>query len=205
MGALRHKASAAAQAVPLMWDKKQLRSAMHPTDMAGRLPERRVRKGEVLLRQGVVATHAYVVLEGCLRSFVVDDEGREHILQFAPEGWVAGDLKSLVRGVPAVHSIDALEPSRVLLLDEASSEAFDKEYPEWTASHVRGLRSRVMVLTDRIVHLLASNAETRYLDFVATYPQLVQRLPQKLIAAYLGITPESLSRVRRKLVRKGAK
>ncbi|HEX2617326.1 MAG TPA: Crp/Fnr family transcriptional regulator [Flavobacteriales bacterium] len=173
---------------------------MHPRDLIALLPNRQVEKGEVLLHQGDVASHAYIVVHGCLRSFVTDAQGKEHILQFSPEGWVAADLKSLVRQVPAVHSIDALEPTQVALMNDASTAELENADVAWLRAHIHGLRNRVIVLTDRIAHLLASDARTRYLDFVQTYPSLVQRLPQKLIAAYLGITPESLSRVRRQLV-----
>jgi CRP-like cAMP-binding protein len=175
---------------------------MHPKDLIGQLPEKRVEKGEILLHQGDRAAYAYLVIEGCLRSYVTDAQGKEHILQFSPEGWIAADLKSLVRKVPAVHGIDALEPTRVALIEEASAAMMDEGDPEWMAAQLKGLRNRIIVLTDRIAHLLASDAETRYLDFIETYPSLVQRLPQKLIASYLGITPESLSRVRKQLVSK---
>lgn len=175
---------------------------MHQNDLIGRLPERHVEKGEILLHQGDHATHAYLVIEGCLRSYVTDAQGKEHILQFSPEGWIAADMKSLVRKVPAVHGIDALEPTRVAMMDANETFTVDEDNAAWLAAQVKGMRNRVIVLTDRIAHLLASDAETRYLDFVETYPSLVQRLPQKLIASYLGITPESLSRVRRQLVKK---
>lgn len=175
---------------------------MHPKDLIGQLPEKRVEKGEILLHQGDQAAHAYLVIEGCLRSYVTDAQGKEHILQFSPEGWIAADLKSLVRKVPAVHGIDAIEPTWVALMDQAATAVMDEHDPLWLATQVKGLRNRIIVLTDRIAHLLASDAETRYLDFIETYPSLVQRLPQKLIASYLGITPESLSRVRNHLVKR---
>ena len=165
-------------------------------------PVRKVKKGEVLLRNGDVATSIFFVLKGCLRSFIVDAKGKEHIFMFAPEDWIVGDLDSLVHRLPSVLYIDAIENSVVRVLnipegtkasdlDKASLDEMNEKY-----------RKRISALQSRIIQLLSASAEERYSSFNETYPQLAQRVPQKMIASYLGITPESLSRVRKNLIKK---
>ncbi len=164
---------------------------------------REVAKGEVLLRSGDEKVRAFYVASGCLRSYVIDASGKEHVLLFAPEGWYVGDMKSQVRGVPASLFIDALEPSTVHEMDvEQAREALSQDPATGSAMFAK-LQNHMITLQDRIIDLLASSGEERYLRFIKTYPGLMQRLPQKLIASYLGVTPESLSRIRRSIAGQG--
>jgi len=159
----------------------------------------RMRRHEVLHLAGEVARHGAFVVRGCLRAFVVDAQGKEHILQFAPEQWWISDQHSLTHHTPALFAIDAVEESEVLLYD-----ALFYHLPGLAAVHsaemsIGMLTNRIYAMQQRLVLLLSAPAKVRYLDFVHTYPTLAQRLPLRLIAAYLGITPESLSRVRHEL------
>jgi CRP-like cAMP-binding protein len=163
---------------------------------------RSVAKGQVLQRPGDAVGRGYYVFEGCLRSYVIDADGKEHVLQFAPENWLVGDQKAAIRKAPATLFIDALEDSLVIELDFTMALATERR-EELMELLMNKLRNNVVALNDRIVDLLAATGEERYLRFIETYPGLAQRLPQKLIASYLGLTPESLSRIRKGIAKGG--
>ncbi|WP_345236939.1 Crp/Fnr family transcriptional regulator [Hymenobacter saemangeumensis] len=160
---------------------------------------RHLRRHELLHPAGEVARHGVFVLRGCLRAYVVDAAGKEHILQFAPEQWWISEQHSLQHHTPALFAIDAVEDSDVLLFD--TLYFLHPGLPGLQAPELglASLHNRIYAMQKRLVLLLSAPARTRYLDFLDTYPTLARRLPQKLIAAYLGITPESLSRVRHEL------
>lgn len=162
-----------------------------------------VRKGEVLLRAGDKQGRGFYVASGCLRSYVIDSSGKEHVVQFAPEDWFVSDLKSMLRGVPASMFIDALEPSVVHEIDNDRARDTLSNDPATQAMMFEKAHNRMVTLQDRVIELLAASGEERYLRFIKTYPGLMQRLPQKLIASYLGVTPESLSRIRRSIAGHG--
>lgn len=156
-------------------------------------------RGEVLLGTDEVCKYAFYVVSGCLKSYVIDAKGKEHILQFAPEGWLISEMNSLVNKVPSSYCIEAIEPTVVKMVNAEKILNSPFEEPSSAVRQIQVLQNRIIALNKRILHLLSSSAEDRYLDFVKTYPGLIHRLTQKQIASYLGITPESLSRIRRKL------
>lgn len=161
-----------------------------------------VKKGTILLNQGDVSLFCYKVIKGCLKSYVIDKSGKEHILQFAPEDWLISDMGSLLNNTPSTLFIDAVEDSEV---DFFNINTFDKieDLPnEMLVTQLKKLINNNIAINKRLVMMLTATAEERYLDFIETYPSLVQRLPLKLIASYLGMTPEYLSDVRRKLAQK---
>lgn len=160
---------------------------------------RQLARHEVLVRADEVARVGAFVARGCLRSFVVDAKGKEHIIQFAPEDWWISDQNSLARQEPAQFSIDAVEDSEVLLFDATFFRKLSQLTPTFTEFFHRLLQNNVRTLQRRLVLTLSASAEQRYVDFGQTYPTLARRLPQRMIASYLGVTPESLSRIRREL------
>ena len=161
-----------------------------------------VSKGTILLHKGEFCNCSYKVLKGCLRSYVIDKSGKEHILQFAPEDWLISDLDSIFHNKPAVLFIDAIEDSEVLpVTKEVLENIKDLDKSEITEHLYKSLRNMI-TNQKRIIALLSSTAEERYTDFIQTYPTLMQRLPLRYIASYLGMTPEYLSDVRRKLTKK---
>lgn len=170
-------------------------------EMEGLLMPRRLRKQEVLARQGETARYGAFVVSGCLRSYVTDERQKEHILQFAPENWWISDQHSLVRQQPALFSIDALEDSEVLLFSAGFYAHFQALGPEFQAFFYQLLQNSLVALQRRLIGVLSAPAELRYQEFLQLYPTLARRLPQRHIAAYLGITPESLSRIRSELAR----
>ncbi|MEM1002975.1 MAG: Crp/Fnr family transcriptional regulator [Bacteroidota bacterium] len=142
----------------------------------------KVRKGEVIQRIGGRNTYVYLVKSGLLRSYSVDSNGKENIFMFAPEGWVIADTHP--EDKPSTIFIDAIEDSTVI--------AYMKNVEE-EKKNVDKLLKRLPVLQDRIIRLLSTSAIERYEHFVKTHPDLLQRVPQKMIASYLGINPETLS------------
>jgi len=157
--------------------------------------------GEFLQRAGDVARHAAFVASGCLRSYVIDANGKEHIIQFAPETWWLADGASLMTGKPSQYFVDAVEESVLLLIDTASHQAIIERVPGYAAAFRTGLQKHNAAKDERIVTTLSSTAEERYLEFLERYPSLAQRVPQWMLASYLGVSPETVSRIRKHLSR----
>lgn len=143
-----------------------------------------VKKGQFLQRKGDLNSKVYSVKSGLLRSYAIDEKGKEHIFMFAPENWIIAD--NLPQEVPSDLFIDALEDSEIVVLEKN----IDKE------NHSHKLIRRLSVLQKRVIMLMSASAIERYHDFENMYPQIIQRVPQKMIASYLGITPEALSKVK---------
>jgi len=160
---------------------------------------RRLQKKEFLLRAGEVCRYECYVLEGCLRNYYLDENGAEHILQFSIEDWWTSDLYSLLSGMPATQFIDALEDSTVALLRNDDLELLYRKVPKFERFFRIMLQNAFIAQQRRILENIGSTADDRYLAFRKKYPSLEQRLPQHQIAAYLGITPEFLSKIRGKL------
>ncbi|UOR06416.1 Crp/Fnr family transcriptional regulator [Hymenobacter aerilatus] len=169
--------------------------------LAALLTPRTLRRHEVLVHQDEVGRHGAFVLSGCLRAYVTDAKGKEHILQFAPESWWIADQYGLLHQAPAQFSIDAVEASDVLLFGPDFYPQLRQLGPELQQFFYELLQNSVAAMQHRLIGVLSATAEARYLDFQQRYPTLAQRLPLRHIAAYLGITPESLSRLRRELAR----
>ena len=159
---------------------------------------RHLEKGEIFMREGEIAKYGIFVAKGCMRSYVVDNKGKEHIVQFAPETWWISDTNSLLHHVPSLYFVDAIEDSDILLLDLASHKKLMAELPGFAASFQSGIQKHTATKDKRIISSLTSTAEERYENFLNTYPSIAQRVPQHMLASYLGVSPETLSRVRKK-------
>ncbi|WP_231590732.1 Crp/Fnr family transcriptional regulator [Hymenobacter terrenus] len=154
-------------------------------------------KRQHYLMEGDICTHMAFVTQGCVRSYSVDPQGQEHTLQFAPEDWWVSDLYSLLTQTPSTLNIDALEDTQLLLIKYAAIEEVYARYPVFERFFRLLMQSRYVALQERVNASLSESATEKYNNFLRKYPALVQRVPQHLIASYLGVTPESLSRVRR--------
>jgi len=157
---------------------------------------KKVKKGEFLLREGDMTRYSIFVASGCLRTYTIDDTGKEHILQFSPENWWTGDM-SFTSNVRSRCFIDALEDSEVLLTEPSSIQKLNQYMPQSAVHYQAALQKSMEAKNQRIVASLSETAEERYNDFLKKYPSLVQRVPQHMIASYLGISPETLSRIRK--------
>jgi CRP-like cAMP-binding protein len=163
---------------------------------------RRLAAGQFLQRAGDVVRHAAFVATGCLRNYVIDAKGKEHIVQFAPETWWLADATSLRDGTPTTFFIDAIEDSSVLLIDGQSHMDLIEHVGGYAAAFRAGLQKHVAAKDQRIVSTLSASAEERYLQFLETYPSIALRVPQAMLASYLGMTPETVSRIRKNLSRR---
>jgi CRP-like cAMP-binding protein len=165
------------------------------------LAPRVLKADDFLLRAGDVATHAAFIAHGCLRSYTVDQKGKEHIVSFAPETYWLADATSWTTRSPSQYFFQAIEDSEVLLLDGPGHDRLLAEVPGYAASFRSGLQKHAAAKDRRIVSAMSASAEERYLEFLKTYPSIVTRVPQWMLASYLGISPETLSRIRKHLSR----
>jgi len=161
-----------------------------------------VKKNEFIIRAGEVARHGIFVVSGCLRTYTIDNKGKEHILQFSVEDWWTGDQNSFMTGTPTPYFIEALEDSEVLLFDDPAMKKVLALIPSMAIQYAEGLQKHSAAKSKRLASSLSATAEERYEDFLKTYPKIAQRVPQHMIASYLGISPETLSRIRKEQSRK---
>ena len=164
---------------------------------ASLLLPRRIKKKDRLLSAGEVCWFEGFVHTGCMRVYYTDNEGADHILCFAPEDSWFVDVHSFISMMPAKLNIDALETSEVLLIDRPSEERLLLEIPKFERALRLMTQWSLVALQERLVGRLALTATERYQDFTRRHPALVNRIPQYQIAAYLGISPEFLSKIRR--------
>ena len=164
---------------------------------------KKLRKRQFLLQEGDVCKYQAFVEKGMLRSYTVDEKGTEHILQFATEGWWMADLSSYLTGDPSLFNIEALEDAELLLLTRPSWEKLMQVIPK-SEHYFRILIQNNLVATQkRLMQSLVETAEEKYIKFTQTYPDCIQRLPQHMIASYLSLSRETLSRMRKNIVLKG--
>ena len=164
-----------------------------------------VKKNEILLRIGENCNHTFFVAKGLLRAYSIDESGKEHILQFAPENWLISDRSTVLFDGVSEQFIDAVEDSEVILIPSDFFEKLAKNSPSFQRFNMLALNNHIRHLHKRINLLISASAEVRYLDFIKLYPDILLRVPQLMVASYLGITPESLSRVRKELAKKNFK
>ncbi|MEM9720532.1 MAG: Crp/Fnr family transcriptional regulator [Bacteroidota bacterium] len=150
-----------------------------------------VEKGKIIQRKGELNSKVYQVVSGLLRSYYIDSKGKEHIFMFAPEGWYIAD--TVLPTEPCELYIDAVENSEVIQ-GEKDPNSKQLDLPK--------LIRRIDTLQKRVVMMMSEPAINRYEHFLNTYPEIVQRVPQRMIASYLGITPEALSTIKRQHIPK---
>lgn len=160
---------------------------------------KKLRRKRYLLGDGDVCRHLAFVEKGTLRSYVIDDKGIDHVLQFSIEGWWADDLASFISEKPANLNIQAIEDSELLLISKPSWELLLEKIPNLHKFFRVLLENGLIATQRRLISTFSDTAEVRYLKFMDAYPEIFQRVPQHMIASYLGITRETLSRVRGQL------
>ena len=160
---------------------------------------KKLRKKQYLLQEGDVCKHIAFVEKGALKAYVVDDAGAESIIQFALEGWVISDLYSFLTGEPATYNIDALENAELVLISKSAHEELLKKLPKYETYIRLQITGAYIALQKRLTSIISLPLEERYKNFLAVYPNIAQRVPQHMIASYMGLTPETLSRVRSRM------
>ena len=158
---------------------------------------KKVRKKQLLLQEGDVWKYNAFVSNGFLRTYSIDDKGNEHILNFAPENYWSGDRESLMTGKPSRFNIEAIEDSDVVLITKENFDHLCRTIPNLNDLVNAILHKSFVVSQDRIHAGISLSAEEKYQKFLDQYPQIANRVPQHMIASYIGITPETLTRIRR--------
>jgi CRP-like cAMP-binding protein len=157
---------------------------------------KKFRKHQYILQEGEVAAYDNFVIKGICRTYRIDGKGHEHILRFTPEEWWTGDLASFLSGEPTIYNIDCLEDTEVLRITYADLEALFERVPKMNQYFRILYQKSIISYNLRLTSNLSQSASDRYEEFVRRYPAIEQRVPNHQIASYLGITPQSLSRIR---------
>jgi CRP-like cAMP-binding protein len=160
---------------------------------------KKLRKKQYLLQEGEWCKYTAFVTKGILRTYTVDEKGLEHIVQFAMEDWWTADIYSFLTGEPSIYNIDALEDAELLLITKPAQDEMLAAVPKMERYFRLLMQNSLIALQRRLVGSLNYTAEDKYLQLIAACPSVVQRVPQHQIASYLGITPETLSRIRRQM------
>jgi CRP-like cAMP-binding protein len=160
-----------------------------------------IKRKQFLLREGEVCKHTAFVTTGCLRAYTIDRNGFEHILHFAPPGWWVADMYSLVSQQAGNLFIEAVEASEILLLSKSRQEQLYADIPKFERFFRILAENSLVTHRQRLLDNLSLPAQDRYAIFCKRYPTLIQCLPQKYIAAYIGVTPEFFSKMRKELLR----
>ncbi|HRO71091.1 MAG TPA: Crp/Fnr family transcriptional regulator [Chitinophagaceae bacterium] len=163
---------------------------------------KKIRKKQFLLQEGDVCRHIAFVEKGMLRAYTIGEKGTERIIQFAMEGWTISDLYSFLTSEPATYAIDAIENSELVLISQQANTELLEKLPRYETYMRILLTNAYIALQRRINSVISNTPEERYNTFTALYPEIVRRVPQHMIAAFMGLTPETLSRVRSKKARR---
>jgi CRP-like cAMP-binding protein len=163
---------------------------------------KKLRKKQYLLQEGDVCRNLAFVEKGLLRSYNVDEKGNEHMIQFAWEGWWIADTYSFLSAEPSAYNIDAIEDAELLLISLVHFEEMMIKVPKMERYFRILFQNNIISKERRLISSISYSAEEKFKKLVDTNPQLIQRIPQNLIASYLGITPETLSRIRKNLANK---
>lgn len=159
------------------------------------------KRKEFLLREGEICRQFNFILNGCMRMYLVDDKANNHILQFAAENWIMVDAMSFREKTASRLNIDTLEKTEVLYITPENLKFLYQTAPKFNCIIRELLERHLTAVQKRLLQVMSSTGEERYLDFLKTYSKFSNRLPQTQIAAYLGITPEHLSKIRGDMVK----
>ncbi|MFT3934512.1 MAG: Crp/Fnr family transcriptional regulator [Chitinophagaceae bacterium] len=164
--------------------------------------EKKLRRKQFLLQEGDVWKYNAFVCSGFLKSYCIDDKGNEHIMNFSPENYWAGDRESLMNGTPAKFNIDAIEDAELVLIEKTNFENLCRNIPQFN-NLINTILQRSFVVSQNRIHAnISYTAEEKYQHFLDKFPAIANRIPQHMIASYIGITPETLTRIRKNAVKK---
>jgi CRP-like cAMP-binding protein len=163
---------------------------------------KRLRKKQYLLQEGDIWKSNAFVSKGLLRTYSIDEKGIEHVISFATENWWTGDRESLMSGKPSRFNIDAIEDSEIVVIEKEKFEIICKEIPGFNEMANDIIQRNFIASQIRINESISSSIDEKYQSFIQRYPSFALRAPQSMIASYLGITRETLSRVRHRTAKK---
>ena len=162
---------------------------------------RKYRKGQFVVQEGDIARHINFVIVGCLKTFHMDEEGQEHIIMFAIENWWTADLGSFIAETPAFFNVQCVEQTELAQINKEDLEKLYVEIPKLERYFRLIIQSAYVSAQKRIINNISLTAKEKYLQFRNQYPDIHQRIPQYMIASYLGFTPEFLSRIRSQIIK----
>lgn len=168
-------------------------------EFASLLFEKKLAKKELLIKPSQQVKAEYYVVKGCLKAYYLSETGDKHIIQFAIEDWWISDFEAFFKDEPASLYLEAIEDSYLLGINKEVLEPLYQRIPKFERFFRIKTTNAFVALRSRILSSLQKTAKERYIDFCNTYPQIESRVPNYHIANYLGIKPESLSRIRREL------
>jgi CRP-like cAMP-binding protein len=160
---------------------------------------KKLERGKVLLMHGDIAKSQYFVIDGCLRNYSIDENGKEHIMAFAPVDWWISDLYSYLTGTPAENILDALIPTEVFEISKKDMEEVYIRIPKFERFFRILFQNAIVNQMKRIGQVISIPAEERYKGFIKQYPGIYEEIPLKHIASYLGMSAEFLSKIRNKI------
>lgn len=160
---------------------------------------KKLKKKRILIEAGEICRYTVFVEKGLLRSFKADDKGNEYILQFALSGWWTADLYSFLTNEPTLYNIEALEDSELLMITKPSWDLLLEKVPAFERYFRVLIQNNLINTQRRLMSSFTETAEEKYLKLLKEFPDILQRVPQHMIASYLGITRETLSRTRRQI------
>lgn len=163
--------------------------------------ERKVRRRQFILQEGDICKYNSFVIEGCFRMYLVDENGKEHNLQFAVENWWIGDIGSFHSEQPSKLNIEAIENSVILQIKKEDQLKLFVDFPKFNRIFRVFTENALVSLQKRVLQNISSTAEERYLDFLERHPYFFNRISNVQIASYLGVTPEFLSTIRKRLAK----
>ena len=165
---------------------------------------KKLRKRQYLLQDGDVCKYTAFVEKGMLRTFTIDEKGNQPMLQFSMEGWWVADLYSFLTNEPSLYNIDALEDCELLLITKPSWDLLLEKVPAFERFFRILIQNSLIATQRRLMGSMSESAEEKYTKLINNFPDCIERVPQHMIASYLGITRETLSRVRSQLATRKA-
>ncbi|MDQ4140878.1 MAG: Crp/Fnr family transcriptional regulator [Bacteroidota bacterium] len=170
------------------------------TTLLAKVRYRKYLKGQFVVQSGDICKYESFVLSGCLKTFYIDPEGQEHIVMFAVENWWTADLGSFITQTPADFNVQCLENTELTQFAHEDLEQLYRDIPKLERFFRIIIQKAFVASQKRVVNSFSLPAKERYLAFRKQYPQIDQRVPQYMIASYLGITKEFLSKIRNQLI-----
>lgn len=157
------------------------------------------KRKQLLVETGELVRYEYFILKGCVRAYLTDEKGVEHNIQFSVEDWWISDIGGFASGKPALLTVEALEDTDTIRIDRRSVEEIYQKIPKFERFFRLLLQNALVSYQQRLLSTISKSAEDRYVEFIEKYPMFEQRIPQVHIASFLGITPEFLSKLRKKI------
>ena len=168
--------------------------------LVSKIIDRKYLKGQYLVQQGDVCKYSCFVISGCTKTFYMDEAGQEHIMMFSIEDWWTSDMSSFINQTPADFNIQFLENTELIMFPHDNIEALYSQIPKLERLFRQIIEKAFIASQKRIVRNLSMTAKEKYLYFKNQYPEIEQRIPQYMVASYLGITKEFLSKIKSQLL-----